>query len=226
MGRRLDDPPVRRNVSGAQAAERLGQAAVFRGLSETTLAAIAKEAELRVLRRGQVLWKQGSFAYELAFVWEGRLDVARSIEGRVTYRAVRINEVIGFSNAIGRAVCTVDVVAGEPTRLLLVPGDVLRGLVPKHPEIAFRALEYMGELVGRLSDEVEMLHHSTLEGRLVRRLRELAGGRREVPLTHQELAAQVGARRESVTRALKVLEERGMIACRRGRIEVVDLDAS
>lgn len=216
---------MRATPSSSEVAKRLGQAAVFRGLSEPTLAAIAKHAELRSLKRGQVLWRHGSFAYELAFVWEGRLDVARSVEGRVTYRAVRINEVIGFSNAIGRAVCTVDVVAGEATRLLLVPGDVLRGLIPKHPEIAFRALEYMGDLVGRLSDEVEMLHHSTLEGRLVRRLRELAGGRREVALTHQEIATQVGARRESVTRALKGLESRKMIKCRRGRIEVLDLDA-
>lgn len=215
---------MRSTPTSSQVAERLGRATFFRGLSEAALTAIAKQAELRSLKRGQVLWRHGSFAYELAFVWEGRLDVARSIADRVTYRAVRINEVIGFSNAMGRAVCTVDVVAGEPTRLLLVPGDVLRGLVPKHPEIAFRALEYMGELLGRLSDEVEMLHHSTLEGRLVRKLRDLAGGRKEVSLTHQELANLVGARRESVTRALKVLEKRKMIARRRGRIEVVDLD--
>lgn len=215
---------MRPKTEATSAAARLGQAAVFRGLGETALEAIAKHATLRSLRRGQVLWRQGSFAYELAFVWEGHLDVARSIEGRITYRAVKMNEVIGFSNAMGRAVCTVDVVAGESTRVLLVPGDVLRGLVPKHPEIAFRALEYMGELVGRLSDEVEMLHHGSLEGRLVRRLRDLAAGKREVRITHLELATQVGARRESVTRALAELEERALVRCGRGRIEIIDLD--
>jgi len=215
---------MRPKIEAASAAARLGQAAVFRGLGEAALEAIAKHATMRALRPRQVLWKQGSFAYELAFVWEGRLDVARNIEGRVTYRAVKMNEVIGFSNAMGRAVCTVDVVAAESTRVLLVPGDVLRGLVPRYPEIAFRALEYMGELVGRLSDEVEMLHHGSLEGRLVRRLRELAAGKREVKVTHLDLATQVGARRESVTRALAQLEERGVLRCRRGRIEVLDLD--
>jgi CRP/FNR family transcriptional regulator, cyclic AMP receptor protein len=204
-------------------AERLALASVFRGIGDAAIEAIAKTAELRTLRRRQILWKQGSHAYELAFVWAGQLDVTRSFEGRVTYRAVRINEVIGFSNAIGRAVCSVDVVAGEEsgTRVLIVPGDVLRSLIPIHPEIAYRALEYMGDLVGRLSDEIEMLHHGTLEGRLVRRITELAEGRREVRVTHLELAEQVAARRESVTRALALLEERGMIKCGRGRIEIL-----
>lgn len=217
-----DDARVRRETDlRGSYADRLALASVFRGIGDAAIQAIAKNAELRTLRRRQILWKQGSHAYELAFVWSGQLDVTRSFEGRVTYRAVRINEVIGFSNAIGRAVCSVDVVAGEPsTRVLIVPGDVLRSLIPIHPEIAYRALEYMGDLVGRLSDEIEMLHHGTLEARLVRRLTELAEGRREVRVTHLQLAEQVAARRESVTRALSLLEERGMLKCRRGRIEI------
>jgi len=34
---------------------------------------------------------------------------------------------------------------------------------------------------------------------------------------------QVGATRENVSRALKRMERRGAIACRRGRIEVLNL---
>lgn len=201
-------------------AKRLELAIPFQGIGDKALLAIARAGQLRHLRKSQVLWRQGSHAYELAFVWEGQLEVVRRVEARVTYRAVRINEVIGFSNAMGRAVCTVDVVAGVASRVFLVPGDTLRALVPAHPEIAFRALEYMGELVGRLSDEVEMLHHRSLEGRIVRRLRELAAGKKEIVITHQALAEQVAARRESVTRALAELEKRGLVVCRRGRLEI------
>jgi CRP-like cAMP-binding protein len=207
-------------------AQRLKEAAVFRGLSDEALAAIAAQTVMRSLRAGQVLWKQGSHAYELAFVWEGELEVVRHVEGRVAYRAVTMNQMIGFSNAIGRAVCTVDVVAGPPTRLLITPGDVLRGLIPKFPEIAYRALSHMGDLLGRLSDEVEMLHNHSLEGRVVHRLRALAAGQTEVRITHQALADQVGARRESVTRTLIELEKRGMVTCHRGRIGVRTLGES
>ncbi len=199
-------------------ASRLGLSDFFRGLGPPTLEALAREGATRSLKAGQRLWKQGSQAYELAFVWEGELEVVRRLEGRVSYRSVGINGVIGFSNAIGRAVCTVDVVAGPPTRLIVIAGDVLRGLIPTHPEIAYRALEYMGALVGRLSDEVEMLHHGSLEARLLKRLRELASNRQEILITHLALAEQVAARRESVTRALSLLEQRGILSCSRGRI--------
>src|SRR5262249_2628967 len=129
---------------------RLGNVPIFRELDDKAMRIIAKSVEFRSLRRGQVLWQQGSHAYELAYVWGGQLNVLRTLEGRVNYRAVKMNDVIGFSNAIGRAVCSVDVVAAEPSRIVIVPGDVLRGLVPRYPEIAFRALEHMGALVARL----------------------------------------------------------------------------
>jgi CRP/FNR family transcriptional regulator, anaerobic regulatory protein len=206
------------NTESKAIAHRLALADVFHGLEPSTLQAIARHAHLRPLKAGQVLWKQGSHAYELAFVWDGELEVVRRAEGRVTYRSVPMNGVIGFSNAIGRAVCTVDVVARTATRVVLLPGDVLRSLIPRHPEIAYRALEYMGALVGRLSDEVEMLHHRSLETRILVRLRELSARRKEIAITHLELAEQVAARRESVSRALKSLERRGIVTCRRGRI--------
>jgi CRP-like cAMP-binding protein len=203
----------------AQFAKRLGIAPLFQGLGEEPLLAIAKHAVLRSLRRGQILWKYRAHAYELAFVWDGHLQVRRAEES-LTFRAVRQNEIIGVSNAMGLTPCTVDVVAGEATRVLLVPGELLRSLVPKYPEIAFRALDHMGELLGRLSDEVELLHRGTLEDRVVHRLRSLSAGRKEVKITHGELAEHVAARRESVSRVLASLEKRGVLRCRRGRIEL------
>src|SRR5690242_18414170 len=120
-------------------AQRLDLAPLFRGLGQAPLMAIARQATLRSLRRSQVLWKQGTHAYELAFVWDGELAVVRRV-GRVKFRHVKQNEIIGVSNAMGLTPCTVDVVAAQATRVLLVPGEVLRSLVPEHPEIAFRAL--------------------------------------------------------------------------------------
>jgi len=190
------------------------------------LRSLAEQSQVRSLRARQKLWSQGAYAYELAFVWSGHLRVVRRQGEHVTFRRVGINELIGFSNAIGRAVCSVDVVAGESARVMLVPGDALRAAIPRCPEIAYRALEHLGTLVARLTDDIELLHTGRLGARLLRRLRTLGAGRQEIVITHQALAEEVAARRESVTRELKKLEARGALRCRRGRIVLVDLDAA
>ncbi len=206
------------------AGARLKLAPVFRDLDSSVRAKIGDQGNFRTLKPSEVLWRFGSRAYELAFVWEGELQVRRQKEGdaRVLYRTVHINEVIGFSNAIGRSLCTADIAAGTSgARVLVVPGDSMRSLIAVHPEIAYHALAYLGDLVGRLSDQIERLHSDDLEARLLLRLRTLAEGRREVRVRHQDLADQVGARRESVSRILKSLEDRGIVVCHRGRIDVL-----
>lgn len=200
---------------------RIRETTIFAGLDDKACAELAAISHFRTLRKGTVLWKQGSHAYELAFVWEGALGVVRQGgDERVGYRIVSINETIGFSNAMGRIPCSVDVIAHEATRVLLFPGDTLRGLVPSHPEIAFGAIAYLGELVASLSDEIEHLHSDSLEDRVLARLRKHAKGRREVVITHAELASQVAARRETITRLLATLEARGLVTLARGRITV------
>jgi len=205
------------------AAQRLALAPVFARLEQEVLRKIARGAQYRRMKKGELLWRQGDMAPELAFVWEGELRVARRTSERVVYRTVPINQVIGFSNAIGGSRCSVDVAAASATRVMLVDGARLRSLIPEHPEIAFHALAYMGDLVAQLSDDVELLHHADLRTRILVRLGALAEGRREIAVTHQVLAQQIGARRETVTRLLADLERAGALKRRHGRIEILEL---
>jgi CRP/FNR family transcriptional regulator len=219
MARSREDPRV------LELAARIQRAPLFADLGQAGCREVAAAGAFRRLRKGEVLWRRGAHAYEVAFVWEGALGVVREqmateSGAQVGYRVVPINDTIGLSNAIGRIPCSVDVVAREASRVVLFPGDALRALVPRYPELAFRAIAQLGDLVATLSDEIERLHTGSLEERIVARLRQLARGRREVLITHEALASQVAARRESVTRALGELAERGLVTLGRGRIQV------
>ena len=72
-------------------------------------------------------------------------------------------------------------------------------------------------------DELELQRFAALDARLVTRLERLSAGKREIRFTHAELAEQVGASRENVSRALRRLELAGALRCHRGRIEILDL---
>jgi CRP/FNR family transcriptional regulator, anaerobic regulatory protein len=58
--------------------------------------------------------------------------------------------------------------------------------------------------------------------RLAQRLLGLSDATGTVPLTHQDLAVELGTAREVVSRQLKEFERRGWIRLVRGRIEVLD----
>jgi CRP/FNR family transcriptional regulator len=57
--------------------------------------------------------------------------------------------------------------------------------------------------------------------RLARHLLTLAGDADTLELTHEKLASELGTDRVVVSRTLKDFEHAGMVACHRGRLDVV-----
>jgi CRP-like cAMP-binding protein len=213
----------RRETDRRALAMRLAQCPLFAALDPIALEELAKVAVPRTLAAGQLIWQQGEASDSLAVVLAGRLDVSRiSFDGnRVLLRVLRTGDLVGLSVIAGEPQ-SADLVAGETTRIAVVRGRELRVLFARRPEMALRALAHLGQLLGRLTDELEELRFQDLDARLLRCLARHARGRREIFFTHQELADQVGAARPNVSRALKRFERRGMIRCGRGRIEILN----
>jgi CRP-like cAMP-binding protein len=106
-------------------------------------------------------------------------------------------------------------------------------MIQEHPQLA-RGL--MAQLAGRLDDSwrlVRMLSRYTTEARLKSALLLLAerwGQPREegieiaLDLTHRTLADLAGASREKVTRAIGVLQQKGLVKVIKRRLVVPSLD--
>jgi CRP-like cAMP-binding protein len=207
-------------VSAAVAA-RLSLHPVLARLSPAARAELAARGVVRKLPRRRRLFHEGEAPDALAFVLSGRLDVARDGEHGepIILRRLGPDSVVGLSLAAGAA-ASADVVAGEATEVLVIPGSLLRALLAREPEAAFAALAHLADLVAALSDELEELRCLDIEERLRRRLARWAASRHEIHVTHAELAAQIGASRANVSRALKRLEAAGVVRRRRGRLEL------
>lgn len=199
----------------------LGSARLFERVGNEERLALANASTLRRYERRAVIWRRGEEADALGFVVAGRLDVVRwTVRGdRLFLRAYHPGDIVGLST-IGGCPHTADIVAGDSTEVLMIPHHVL----VRDASILRAALGLMGDLLGRLSDEVEEQRSLIVEDRLRRRLeREVRRKRREVTFTHQDLADQIHASREEVSRSLKKFERLGAIRCKRGRIEIVAL---
>ena len=210
----------------AQVRAWLASTPFFGKLDAAGTARLAAAARRRRLGRGETLWRQGEEPDALAVVISGSLHVTRTSEwgDLLLLRILRPFDVVGLSTVAGAA-HSADLVAGEPCAVLTLPGRVLRELFAERPALALAAMARLGELLAALTTEVEELRSCELDQRLLACLRRHGRTRRELNLTHAELAAQVGASRANVSRALARLRRRGAVQCGRRRIILIDLGA-
>jgi CRP/FNR family transcriptional regulator len=210
-------------MPAADHAQALGRVPWLAPLGHQVLGQLARASRHVELERGGVIWRRGEIADGVTVIVEGRVDVIRdNVDGqRMLMRSLEEGDSAGISAGLSGLPHSADLIAATRVTVLVVPSRALREAIRSHPDVALAALAQLGDTIAKLSDEMEELRFMDLDERLSRIIRRRAAGRREIHITHEELAQQAGATRENVSRALKRMERRGVIVCRRGRIEIV-----
>ena len=93
-------------------------------------------------------------------------------------RAARPFDVVGISTVAGAA-HSADLIAGETSAVLVLPGRVVRGLFAERPALALAAMARLGELLAALTTELEELRSCELDQRLLACLRRHGRTRRK-----------------------------------------------
>jgi len=195
----------------------------FSTLDDQTLADIARQMQRCVYRPGEHIILEGEQPAGLFFVQRGRVRLSRTApDGREQVLAMvgageNFNAVPLFDDRPNPTTAR----AMSPVHCLLLPRVGLLALIRRHPNLALAALR---EMAGQLRDLVvlvEDLAFRSVRERLARQLLHEAGeGTAE--LTHQELAERTGTVREMAGRALRQLQQEGLVRLERGRVIVLD----
>jgi CRP-like cAMP-binding protein len=103
--------------------------------------------------------------------------------------------------------------------------DTVRSLAREEPALGVFLLEQLARTNIELSRSLAGTAFGSVRQRVAGHLLQLAreqgaDGTRVVPVTQQQLADAVGSARQAVTRALRELRQRGLIATSRGRIRL------
>lgn len=181
---------------------------------------------LKGLEPKQILAREGALCVYLPLVFEGGLRVYKSSEAG---REITLYRIAPGESCVLTATCIMNgsgfpalAEAEEATELLLVPARLFIRLVDEDA----RWRRFVFGLYARRLDSVLALVEEVAFRRVDERLASYllarsvdAGGR--VQKTHAQIAAELGTSREVVTRILKDFELRGLIATRRGRIEIL-----
>ncbi len=226
----LDFVPFEKMMTPAPTAEASAfealRSCVHLGRASTeALRALAQAATLRTIGRGTIVAAQGGPFDSAMLVVRGRVRaVCRAANGReISVETFRAGDLIADGAFAPETRLPHDWEAAEASVILLVARDAFVACLRANPELA---LTLGADLVGRLERSKQLANGLALAGvqeRVVSRL--LAIGRqdgtpgpeglliRNRP-TQQELANQIGACRETVSRTVSDLVRRGLLTPR------------
>lgn len=210
----------------ARVAEYLSISPLFACLSADDRLLLAQRMRSKRFARDEVIFHRDDPASHLYVIVAGTVKIALPDEnGREVVVALErggdeFGELALFDDSPRSATVTA---LAETECLLLARKDFMEALDRNHDAMR-KMLGLLAQMVRRSSGRVEDLVFLDLPGRVAKCLLDVseAGGKGEVDLTQEDLAAFVGATRVSVNRVLADLEKRGAISIGRRHIKVKD----
>ena len=210
---------------------------LFEGLSDEDLEAIARVTISRSYDRDQIIILAEEEGDALFIIDAGQVKVSIvSEDGREVILSLLGNgAVFGELSLLDGKPRSANVVATENTSLYMVRRADFLQLIYKVPKIAIALLAELAARLRRTDRKIEGLALLDVTSRVSETLLQLAtdqGEEREEGVhlasrpTHQQLANMSGTTRETVTRALKQLEDEGYIRCRGREILIVPGEAA
>jgi CRP-like cAMP-binding protein len=211
----------------AEIIAQLNRIPLLAGLDQASLHELARSARWREYDAGEVVALEGEAQPGLYFLQSGWLKVVKiSAAGREQILRFlepgeTFNEISAFTNQPNPATA----IALEAAGVWLIPRAALRRLLREQPDFAEHIIAKMAERMGYLVALVSDLSLRPVSGRLARLLLEGAVDHvleRPRWYTQAELAARLGTVPDVVQRALREMENEGLIAVERQRIRILD----
>jgi CRP/FNR family cyclic AMP-dependent transcriptional regulator len=208
--------------------EAIGRSRLFRGVTDTDLAAIVPMLRQRRFKTGETIFHEGDPGDSMHVIASGRAKISiESLEGE---EAILVTlgpgEVFGELVLLDGAPRSATAVAVEPTVTYVLTQPSFGPLIAENEAFRTAILRNLALDLRRLTVHASELHFLDLAGRLASRLahmaQEVGGGTGEVRLgrsyTQSELAAMIGGTRQSVNRVVAELVSEGLL-----RVEPHDL---
>ena len=199
---------------------------LFAELTDEALARVMANAVSRELRRGDVVFEEGSHPESLYVVEDGRIAIAsKSIDGRESvFALMERGELFGEMGLLDGLVRSAEARALEPSQITEIPYQPVRSVFEENPALLWGVVALLS---GRLRSMDTQLADSVfldVTGRTAKRLLELAGEQDEflLPITQEELAGMVGASRERVNKAIASFVRLGWIDQADRRYAILD----
>lgn len=215
------DQPARASV--------LGACPLFAAVPREHLESLAEHASVRRHRRGHAVVSEGDAGDSLFVVVDGSVKaVSPQSDGSELLLAVaEPYEAIGELSVADGGTRSASVVALTDVTLLRVPSEAVVTVATRSPELVAALLGSLAAVVRRLTGSAADLAFLDIPHRVAKLVLARGGsnGAAGPRMTQTEMAAAVGASRQSLNVALQDFQRRGWITIRSGGVELQDAAA-
>ena len=219
-----------RVVDAVTGAETIMMNPCLAGLTTGEVESILERSVRRSLTRRETIFMEGDSIGALYMVVSGTVKLYKvSADGKE--QILRIVRAPGdFHSAVtfGNRTSPFGAQTLTPALIYMITDDNLQKLIGNYPQFAMSLIDVLLRDVRHYISLVGDLSFKKASGRLANILLECyrsIENTDSIHLTNQDLAAMTGTVRETVNRALKAMEEKGIIIINGHRISIIDVDA-
>jgi CRP/FNR family transcriptional regulator len=183
--------------------------------------------QLKKFPAGSVIQQEDSYIKAIPLVLNGSLKVMRTdINGHeilLYYITPGESCIMSFLGGIHNETSKVKAIVEEDAEILFIPVEKASEWVKKFPEWADFIFRLYHKRFEELLTAVNAIAFQKLDSRLLQLLKQKAELYRskEIKITHQQLADELGTAREAVSRVMKQMENEGLVNLSRNKITLL-----
>ena len=178
---------------------------------------------------GRDIFAEGDEVSAIALLLSGAVRVYKIGEtGReiTLYRFSSGESCILTANAIlNHQVFSALATVEEDAEAIMIPADKFREWVDRYDLWREFVFDLLSQRLASVIEIVEEVAFGRMDARVAAFLLQRSQTQNPIPITHQEIAAELGSSREVISRLLASLSNQGLIQLGRGLIEVLDASA-
>ena len=209
---------------------------IFTDLTDSDLTKIASKMVPRVYEKGQMILLEESMGETFFIITQGAVKVTRlSADGREVILAILgESDFFGEMSLLDGEGRSANIVANEDAKVLTLSRNDFLDCLESYPKIAIALLEELATRLRKSDQQIESLSLSDSEHRIGITLIRLAAELGTIKQGHvtvknlpyqQDIANMAGTSRETVSRTLKLLEDKKLVSRENRNLTIYNYDA-
>lgn len=188
--------------------------------------ALLNISDTREFAPGTELVREGQYVKAVPLVIDGLVKVFTRKEDKellLYYIQPKESCIMSFTASVRQEKSRIFAVTENTTTVLLIPAEQVAGLVNDHPALNQLFYQQFDQRYSELIDTINTLLYDKLDKRLMDYLQEKVriSGHNPVPVSHKEIAADLGTAREVISRLVKKLEHGHKLKQHSNSIEIL-----